>query len=189
MRIQQDEPDGPVTGRALFLPGVNYHVRRHGLFWPARTLLDHGWHLTRAEWDAEEWGEDEDVVVRTTVGQLEEAAPAAPRTIVVGKSIGSLALPWAAERELAGIWLTPLLERSPVREALRRVPRSLLVGGTADESWQPDDALRERHEVVEIAGMNHGMFVGPGWRESFAAMAVILTAIDAFLDAQAARPS
>ncbi len=37
--------------------------------------------------------------------------------------------------------------------------------------------------------MNHGMFVGSGWRESFAAMTEILTAVDVFLDAQSARPS
>jgi len=181
VRIQQDEPDGPVVGRALFLPGANYHVRLHGLFWPARTLLDHGWHLTRAEWDGDEWGDDRDGFIRTTLDRLDAAAPPAPRTVVVGKSIGSLAIPWAAERGRPGIWLTPLLHLDRVREALQDAPGSLLVGGTADEFWQPDDALRERHEVVEIAGMNHGMFVGPGWRESFAAMTTILTAIDGFL--------
>lgn len=181
MRVHHDEPTGPLVGRALLLPGANYNVRLHGLFWPTLTLLDHGWRITRAEWDGDEWGDDRDGFISGVVERLDAEAAPAPRTIVVGKSIGSLAVPWATERGLPGIWLTPLLQLDHVRIALTRAPRSLLVGGSADESWTPDAACRERHQVVEVDGMNHGMFVGTGWRASLAAMTTILESIDAFL--------
>lgn len=181
VRVFHEEPEVPVVGRALLLPGANYHARLHGLFWPVRTLVDHGWRVTRAEWDGGEWGDDPDGFIGGVVERLAAEAPEAARTIVVGKSIGSLAIPWAAEHGLPGIWLTPLLNLEHVRTGLAREPRSLLAGGTADESWQPDEACRGRHEVIEITGMNHGMVVGAGWRDSLAAMTTILTAIDRFL--------
>ncbi len=188
VRIHHEEPAHGLTGRALLLPGANYDVRKHGLFWPMRTLLDHGWAITRAEWDGDEWGEDRDGFIRGVVERLDSKAPPAPRTIVVGKSIGSLAIGWAAEHRLPGIWLTPLLHLDDVRTALAGAPRSLLVGGTADESWTPDAVVRERHQVVEIPGMNHGLFVGPGWRDTFAAMTLILEEVERFLEGDG-RPS
>lgn len=181
VRILHDEPSGPLVGRALLLPGANYNVRLHGLFWPTLTLLDHGWRITRAEWDGDEWSDDRDGFISDVVQRLDAEAAPAPRTIVVGKSMGSLAIPWAAERGLHGIWLTPLLQLDHVRTALAQAPHSLLVGGTADESWTPDATCGERHALVEIEGMNHGMFVGNRWRPSFAAMTRILESIEAFL--------
>jgi len=182
VRVLHDEPAGSLVGRALLLPGTNYTVRMHGLFWPTLTLLDHGWRVTRAEWDGNEWGDDREGFIRDVVERLDAEAPSAPRTIVVGKSIGSLAIPWAAEGGLPGIWLTPLLHIDHVRTALAKAPRSLLVGGTADESWTPDAMCRERHQLVEVDGMNHGMFVGTGWRDTFAAMTTILESIERFLE-------
>ena len=182
LRIRHDEHDGRLTGRALLLPGANYDVRMHGLFWPVRTLLESGWRVTRAEWDGDEWGPDRDGFVRDVVERLDAEAPPAPRTVVVGKSLGSLAIPWAADRGLPGIWLTPLVHLDHIRAALATAPRSLLIGGTADESWTPDAACRERHDVVEVDGMNHGLFVGTGWRDTFAAMTTILESIERYLE-------
>jgi hypothetical protein len=183
VRLYHDEPAGRLTGRALLLPGAHYDVRRHGLFWPTRTLLDKGWLVTRAEWDGDEWGDEADGFIRDVVERLAAEAPPAPRTVIVGKSVGSLAIPWAAERGLPGIWLTPLLHLDHIRTALAQEPRSLLVGGTADESWTPDAMCRERHQLVEVDGMDHGMFVGTGWRDTFAAMTTILESIERFLEA------
>ena len=38
-----------------------------------------------------------------------DQAPDDQPVLVVAKSLGTLALPWAVERGLPGVWLTPLL--------------------------------------------------------------------------------
>jgi hypothetical protein len=87
VRILHDEPAGSLVGRALLLPGANYTVRMHGLFWPTLTLLDHGWRVTRADWDGNEWGDDREGFIRDVVERLDAEAPPAPRTIVVTRSL------------------------------------------------------------------------------------------------------
>jgi hypothetical protein len=56
--------------------------------------------------------------VESAVEELTAAAGAVP--VVIGKSLGSLAAPVAAERGLAAVWFTPLLTDKPTVAALRR---------------------------------------------------------------------
>jgi hypothetical protein len=72
--------------------------------------------------------------VELAVDELTAATGAAP--VVIGKSLGSLAAPVAADRGLAAVWFTPLLTDEPTVAALRRATGPcLLVGGTADQFW------------------------------------------------------
>ena len=90
----------------------------------------------------------------------EAVAVADGQPLVVGKSIGSLAAERVAALGLPGAWATPLLTgeaASVVRRALEASPDSqLLVGGTADETWDPA-GLPARHRVVEVDGADHGL--------------------------------
>jgi hypothetical protein len=78
--------------------------------------------------------------------------------LVSGKSLGSLAAAFAAERGLAGIWTTPLFNVPQFVDALRarRAP-ALVVGGTADEAWDGGLAREFASDVCEIAGADHGL--------------------------------
>jgi hypothetical protein len=82
-------------------------------------------------------GEDPFAWVRDRAQRALDHQPA-PTTVVVGKSLASDVADLAADRELPAIWLTPLLDRANVRVALARASAPfLIVGGTADPTWQP----------------------------------------------------
>lgn len=105
-------------------------------------------------------------------------------TVIVGKSLGSNAAVIAAERGLPAIWLTPLLHKPEVVEALRAAGEPfLLVGGTADSAWDSEVARELTPHVCEIERADHGFF-RPG--EPLAASAQVLeqlgTAVEGFLD-------
>jgi pimeloyl-ACP methyl ester carboxylesterase len=119
--------------------------------------------------------------VESAVEEVTAAAGAAP--VVIGKSLGSLAAPVAADRGLAAVWFTPLLTDEPTVAALRRATGPcLLVGGTADRFWDGEAARSLPAEVVEIDGADHGMFVPGRLAASAAALGQAITAVEDFLD-------
>jgi pimeloyl-ACP methyl ester carboxylesterase len=118
--------------------------------------------------------------VESAVEELTAAAGAAP--VVIGKSLGSLAAPVAADRGLAAVWFTPLLTDEPTVAALRRATGPcLLVGGTADRFWDGQAARSLPAEVVEVDGADHGMFVPGGLAASAAVLGQVITAVEDFL--------
>jgi len=79
-------------------------------------------------------------------------------SFVVAKSLTTLGLPAAADCDLAGIWLTPLLDQPDVgMAAARSHEHTLLVGGTADESWDRTLAHESDREVLEFVGADHSL--------------------------------
>jgi pimeloyl-ACP methyl ester carboxylesterase len=81
--------------------------------------------------------------------------------LVVGKSLGTRVASYAAERGLDAIWFTPLLVDPVVAEGIAaNAGRQLLVGGLADELWDPAVAreLAEAGcEVLEVPDADHSM--------------------------------
>ena len=122
------------------------------------------------------------------VAQVESAvdgltAPTGAAPVVIGKSLGSLAAPVAADRGLAAVWFTPLLTDEPTVAALRRaMGPCLLVGGTADPYWDGRTARSLTADVVEIDGADHAMVVPGRLTESAAALGQIISAVEDFLD-------
>jgi pimeloyl-ACP methyl ester carboxylesterase len=122
------------------------------------------------------------------VAQVESAvdgltAPTGAAPVVIGKSLGSLAAPVAADRGLAAVWFTPLLTVEPTVAALRRATGPcLLVGGTADPYWDGRTARSLTADVVEIDGADHAMVVPGRLTESAAALGQIISAVEDFLD-------
>ncbi|MFC0627298.1 alpha/beta hydrolase [Kribbella deserti] len=83
-------------------------------------------------------------------------------TLLVGKSLGSHGSTVAADNDLPAVWLTPLLTQEWVVDGLRRSAAPyLLVGGTADPSWDSALARELTPYVLEVDGADHGMYV-PG---------------------------
>jgi hypothetical protein len=119
--------------------------------------------------------------VATAVDELMAATGSAP--LLIGKSLGSLAAPVAADRGLPAVWFTPLLSDELTVAALRRAEAPyLLVGGTADKFWDGWTARSLSPHVMEVAGADHGMFVPGRLAASAAALGEVITAVEYFLD-------
>jgi pimeloyl-ACP methyl ester carboxylesterase len=84
----------------------------------------------------------------------------------------------------AAVWHTPLLQYEFVVESIRRATAPcLLVGGTADPTWDGGVARQLSPHVLEIDGANHGMFIEDSpLAESAAVMGRVATAVENFLD-------
>ncbi len=149
---------------AVVLPGRRYGHAQAGLRLTELALEQAGVELVRVEWPdsgmPEDPGETVEAVAAIVVPLL-DPAPA----YVVGKSLGTLAAPLAADRGISGIWLTPLLREASCADAiLRNRAAQLLAGGSDDFAWDADVAGRAAEggaTVVELPRADHGFEV-PG---------------------------
>jgi len=138
-------------GRALVLPGLNFTADRAVLHYTIRTLLSRRWAVDVVRWrparpDVHRWAREQATQL------IQQSRP----RLVVGKSLGTWGLPAAIATGCAGIWLTPLLI-DPEQAALRLDRRHLLVGGTADRSWDSAAAAATGAQVMEIPDADHSL--------------------------------
>ena len=151
----------------FLIPGHGYTTERPLLHFAAAVFARHGWDIREVRWPEPPPARDGDDFpawferLRTFV--LAHLTPlldreTAPRIALVGKSLGAFAATLAADRSLPAIWLTPVLNESPVPADLRRTTAPfLLAGATADRSWNPAVARSFGRPVVEAEGADHGM--------------------------------
>jgi hypothetical protein len=123
-----------------------------------------------------------DPSARDVVRLVSEAASALPGglddVVVLAKSGGTQAIPWAAEHGVRGIWLTPMLQSPVVRAALPKLPPgSLIVGGTADPTWDGEVAATSGLPVLQIDGADHCLEIPGDVRRSVAALTRVVNAI------------
>ena len=171
MKVVQRGSNDPDAMFGVVLPGSGYPALAPVLHWPARLLAGAGWRLAVVEWSPETEGGGDPVAFVERV--LQEAAGEDVPDLVLAKSLGTLAAPWAAERDVPGVWLTPLLGEAPVLAALRSMDeRSIAIGGTADRLWRSGALDGADIQVLEIPGANHSLEL-PDWRESLAAHAQV----------------
>jgi len=158
------EPEGEPVGTAVLVPGRGYPPMAPLLFFAGFTLVEHGWRVEHHWWDPPAYESDEQTLAWVR-GEVEAALPASGRVLVVGKSLGTLAAPVAAERGLPAAWLTPVLDLPAVADAIAANPApQLLVGGAADELWVGDTVRRlagETREALEVPDADHVLMV-PG---------------------------
>ncbi|MFI7598851.1 alpha/beta hydrolase [Actinoplanes sp. NPDC049681] len=152
---------------AFLIPGGEYSAERPLLHFARAVLMRHGW-TTQAIWwperppqrdgqDLGSWFGQLRSFVHKQVSQILDAE-AAPKITLVGKSMGAFAAGLAADRNLPGIWLTPVLRDSSLPDDLRRSTAPfLLVGATADPSWDTDLARGLGQPLYEAEGADHGM--------------------------------
>ena len=111
------------------------------------------------------------------------AAEPFDRVLLVGKSLGTRAASYAAERGLDSIWFTPLLVVPEVAESIAANPGRQLVGGLADELW--DAASRQLADsgcdVLAVPDADHGMATPDAVRTAPGILVEVVTAADAFL--------
>jgi hypothetical protein len=143
-------------------------------------LLTKGWSVEEVWWEPDDLLSEEALIgrVKTTLDKFSSQVP-----LVVGKSLGSLALPLVIERGLPAIWLTPLLNRPELVEALSRVTsKTLLVGGTADDSWNGDIAKASGQQVLELLGADHGLEIPGDPLASVGLLKEVVAAITLFVE-------
>ena len=164
---------------AVVLPGRMFGPYSPLLFYPTLALQARDVPVRAVHWP-ESPGTDAGWVRAQVEPLLDEVGA----TLIVGKSLGSFAAHLAAERGLAGIWLTPLLKDPGVVAALRvATAPQLLVGGTADElAWDGAVARDLSPHVCEVAGADHGMIVPGPLAASAAVLGRVVTAVEHFLD-------
>lgn len=179
------EPVHPQAGLAIILPGKNYPATMPLLTFAGRAAQQHGWQVRAVSWTAPDLGPEE--AIAWVGDQLDRAVGAHDGpVIVIGKSLGTCAAARAAQCGYNAIWLTPLLHLPVFINGMAAHPgRQLLVGGSADPTWNLDVARSITSDVLEIEGANHAMFVDDAVRT--AELHVDVTrAVDRWM---AARPS
>jgi hypothetical protein len=143
----------------VLLPGVRYFSQAPLLWFAREAAGAAGWSALelseRAPADADPFAWMSERAERVL------AATDASHIVVVGKSLGSVAAPLAAERGLPAVWLTPLLGRPEVVGALNaaRAP-ALLIGSKADATWADGELpANDVLEIVELEGLDHSLQV------------------------------
>ena len=180
-----------MTAVAVILPGARYTAQAPLLYWCSRILEERGWHVHRVDWtiDAEAGGHPHRFV-EEAVTRAFASAPTASRRLIVAKSFGSFALPWAVRHGVPGVWLTPVLGDDAVAGALRDAgAEHLAVGGDADAHWRPERAAGTRARLLSITDADHGLEVPAGWSESIAAQTLAFRAVAEHLDGGAGHTS
>lgn len=166
----------------VILPGAQY-LPFAPLLWFAREVgTSRGWSVLDV------WDEylDRNVDPWRWVSERAEAAlerAGDAQIVLVTKSITSRAVTIAGDRSLPGVWLTPLLVIDDVAAGFDRLSApALLVGGTADESWDGEVARRAGHEVLELEGANHSLQIEGDPLGSVDALRQVVVRTEAFIE-------
>ena len=151
------EYDGDPARTAVLLPGSMLAAMPVHAF-AQQGLTAAGWRVVQV-WDEYlDRNEDANEWVHDRLAAAVRQAPEARQILVVGKSLSTRAAADAADHEWPGIWLTPLLNDPESVSALRRrTAPALLIGGTADPSWDGRVAREISDDVVELEGADHGL--------------------------------
>ena len=188
MPTRWDPDAGPSTQVAVIAPGAGYSPSHPLLEFTRQSLVNHGWSVQQIWWDQPDDLTDADASaawvcdqVRATLATLDGAQ----RVLLVGKSLGSLSAPVAAQYGLDAIWLTPLFRYEPGIAAIfdnaAAGARQLLVGGLADPDWDPVRARALAVDVVDFDDVTHFFHV-PGDAVRTAQVHVeVAAAIETFL--------
>lgn len=181
-------PEADPARCVLVLPGRAYPVDLPGLALPMRALALDGWTIWHAVWELDDLEEEgrRKVVIRA-VAELDELTASSSQRLVLGKSLGTYAAAWAADKEVPAVWLTPLLiDQRCASDITRSTAPAMLVAGTADFTWDSAAADRTGKQVVRLAGADHSFQTGD-WRREVEILREMTEAVEAFALAQSPR--
>jgi hypothetical protein len=165
---------------AVVLPGIAYFSQAPLLWFAREAAQARGWSVLELTERAPR-GEESFAWMRDRAARSLDAADAETMA-VIGKSLASAAAPLVAERGLAAVWLTPLLNRAEVREALEGATRpALLVGSPADPAWG-HGRVPNGPEVLELEGLDHSLQVEGNPHASLHVLRAVTERIGKFLD-------
>jgi hypothetical protein len=151
---------------ALVLPGVNYTAQAPLLYWSTAVLVAAGWHVYAAEWEESDrdYKNPQQLIDRAFEVHADQSSGRVD--LVVAKSLGTLALPRCVDEGIAGVWLTPLLNKTEILNALLSADRRhLAIGGTKDRHWLPASVQRTQATLLSIDDVDHAL-LHVDWQES-----------------------
>ncbi|MGN8050737.1 hypothetical protein ACTJKO_13725 [Curtobacterium sp. 22159] len=172
-----------VTGDAaarplvLVLPGAAYGQQAPLLWWTRAIAEQHGAEVVAPAWTVDDAARTDPIafVERAVEAALEGRLP----DLVVAKSLGCSALPWAIRHAVSGVWLTPVLTNRAVASALRAAPATdIAIGGVADPLWQPDAVAGSAAQLRTVDGADHALGVRGDWRRTQRLQADVLEIVD-----------
>lgn len=171
---------------AVVLPGIRYFSQAPLLWFAREAAQAQGWSVVEVDERAPAGEEPFAWMLGQAERALEEAS--GPATVaVIGKSLGSIAATiWSGP----AAWLTPLLDREEIVEALRptRAP-TLLVGSPDDPSWGggtvPDNPALD---VLELPGLDHSLQVSGSPSASLDVLRTVTERVSSWLAALSGTP-
>ncbi|PCN49484.1 hypothetical protein Csp2054_00520 [Curtobacterium sp. 'Ferrero'] len=166
---------GTATDRplVLVLPGSGYGQQAPLLWWTRAVAEQHDAEVLAPSWDADDdAGTDPVGFVERSV---ERALGGRRPDLVVAKSFGCCALPWAVRNGIAGVWLTPVCTLGSVAAASAT---DVAVGGSADPLWQPDAIGGGGARLQTVDGADHALEVRGDWRRSQRLQAEVLDLVE-----------
>ncbi len=150
------EYEGDHARTAIALPGAMLAGMPVQAF-AIQGALNRGWRVVQVWDEFLDRSQDPTAWTRTRL-EAAIAFAGADELLVIGKSLTTRAAGLVAERGLRAVWLTPLLDDPESVELLRRrTAPALLVGGTADQSWDGSLARELSDDVLELEGADHGL--------------------------------
>jgi hypothetical protein len=171
--------DGDPGRCAVILPGVRYFSQAP-LLWFAREVAQaHNWSVVEVDERAPA-DEEPFAWMRDRAEQAIAEAGDAARVVVIGKSLGSIAATvWTGP----AVWLTPLLNRQEIREALGATEApTLLVGSPDDPTWEGGAVPRNPAlEVLELPGLDHALQVSGSPSSSLDALRTVTERVSSWL--------
>jgi hypothetical protein len=172
--------EGDPSRCVVLLPGARYGSQAPLLWYAREAAQAEGWSVLELDERAPEEGDQFEWMRGRARAALDEAG--AEHVVVLGKSLGSAAAPLV---DGPAIWLTPLLIRPEIVEALAAATApALLVGSPDDPTWgdgmvPENDAL----EVLELPGLDHSLQVSRDPRASLDVLGRVTERVGAFLAA------
>jgi hypothetical protein len=149
--------EGDASRCAVLLPGVRYFSQAPLLWFAREQAQARGWSVV----ELDERAPDDEEPFEWMRGRAQaalEAAAGAQLIVVVGKSLGSVAAPMVSG---PAVWLTPLLIRPEIAEAIGSATApALVVGSPDDPTWAGGNVPNNPAlEVLELEGLDHSLQV------------------------------
>ncbi|QDP96713.1 hypothetical protein FOE78_13050 [Microlunatus elymi] len=172
--------DGAPDRQAILLPGGGYTVAGPVLWYPGTALDYLGWTCQLVAWPDDMTPGQVPEIASELINRLRTDHPTA-QILIIGKSLGTLAMPVAVESTLPGIWLTPVLKEPRVgRLAEQLGPEHLLVGGTADPYWDRTIANRTGAQTLQIEDADHSLQIPGDLDRTMVAITALAHRVDTF---------